>query len=202
MATTTTTSRYSVNNYSGVAIVLHWLIAVLIITNVGYAWYANGLHGMAKIPPIQIHKSIGITVLLLSLIRLAWRLIHRPPPLSAHLKPWEKWLAHAVHILFYVVMIGLPLSGWAMVSASPTIRVFPITFFGYGHWPAISALSALPHDQMKAAHDSLETAHGLLAKLIIYVLFPLHVLGALKHQFLDKDNELARMLPFLQRKAV
>lgn len=191
MATTPHPDRYST-----VAILLHWLIAALIITNVGYAWYANGLHGSLKVPPLQIHKSIGITVLLLTLVRIAWRLVNRPPPMSAHLKPWERWLARAVHVLFYVVMIGLPLTGWAMVSASPTIRIYPITFFGFGHWPAISMLSSLPHDQMKAMHETFLGAHGLLAKLIVYLLIPLHVLGALKHQIIDKDNELARMLPF------
>ncbi len=188
------------DHYNTVAVLLHWTIAVLIITNVGYAWYANALHGLQKIPPLQVHKSIGITVLLLSLARLGWRLANPPPPLSADLKPWERWLAHAVHLLFYVVMIGLPLTGWAMVSASATIKIYPITFFGFGHWPAIAPLSHLPHDQMKQAHETFETAHGLLAKLIVYLLFPLHVAGALKHQFLDKDNELARMIPFLRRR--
>ncbi|MDB5429811.1 MAG: cytochrome [Caulobacter sp.] len=186
------------DRYSTVAILLHWLIAAMIVTNVGYAWYANGLHGLEKIPPLQIHKSIGISILLLTLARLAWRLVNRPPPMPADLKPWERLLARTVHVLFYVVMIGLPLTGWAMVSASPTIKIYPINFFGYGHWPAIQALSSLPHDQMKQAHGTFETAHGLLAKLIVYLLIPLHIAGALKHQFIDKDNDLARMLPFLR----
>jgi cytochrome b561 len=184
--------------YSAVAMLLHWLIAALIITNVGYAWYANGLHGLAKIPPLQVHKSIGITILLLSLLRLGWRLVNPPPPMSADLKPWERILAKTVHVLFYVVMIGMPLTGWATVSASATIRIYPITFFGWGHWPAISVLTHLPLDQMKQAHETFLTVHELLAKLIVYVLFPLHVLGALKHQFLDRDHELGRMIPFLK----
>lgn len=187
------------DRYSAVAVLLHWTIAVLIVVNVGYAWYADGLHGPAKAAPLQVHKSIGIIVLILSFARLGWRLANPPPPLNAHLKPWEKVLAEAVHFLFYLVMIALPLTGWAMVSASPTIKIFPITFFGFGHWPAIAPLADLPRPQMKEAHEAFEAAHHLLAKVIVYGLIPLHVLGALKHQVLDKDNELARMIPFLRR---
>ncbi|MDQ0466680.1 cytochrome b561 [Caulobacter ginsengisoli] len=184
--------------YSGVAMTLHWLIAAAILTNVGIAWYFNSLEGLAKMPAMQIHKSLGITILLLSLIRLAWRLFKPPPPLKADLKPWERWLAEAVHCLFYLVMIALPLTGWATVSASPLIHVYPINMFGLFHWPEIAPLTNLPKDQMHAAKETFEAVHGLLAKLIVYILFPLHVLGALKHQFLDRDHELGRMIPFLK----
>ena len=188
----------SQTRYSGVAMTLHWLIAIAIITNVGLAWYANSLHGLAKMPTLQIHKSLGITILLLSLIRLAWRLFKPPPPFNADLKPWERRLAEAVHFLFYLVMIAMPLTGWATASASPLIHVYPINMFGLFHWPEITALSQLPPDQMHTAKETFESVHGLLAKLIVYVLFPLHVLGALKHQFLDRDHELGRMIPFLK----
>ncbi|MDP1961297.1 MAG: cytochrome b [Reyranella sp.] len=187
--------------YSTVAIILHWAIAALLIWNVGLAWYANELEGAAKIGPLQLHKPIGITILLLTLVRIGWRFAKAPPPLSAHLKTWEKHLAKVVHVLFYVVLLALPLTGWAMVSASKLITVFPIDMFGLFHWPAISALSNLPTTELKETHELFEDAHHLLAKVIIYGLIPLHVLGALKHQFLDKDNELARMIPFLARKA-
>jgi cytochrome b561 len=184
--------------YSGVAMALHWLIAALILTNVGVAWYFLTLHGLAKMPVVQIHKSIGITVLLLSFVRLGWRLFKPPPALKPDLKPWERWLAEAVHFLFYLVMIALPLTGWAMVSATPLIHVFPINMFGLFHWPEMTWLSSLPPDQMKSANETFKAAHELLAKLIVYGLFPLHVIGALKHQFLDRDHELGRMIPFLK----
>lgn len=87
-----------------------------------------------------------------------------------------------------------------MVSASKLITVYPIDMFGLFDWPALSFLTNLPADQMKATHELLEEAHHLIAKVIVYGLVPLHVLGALKHQFIDKDNELARMIPFLARK--
>lgn len=188
----------SQTRYSGVAMTLHWLIAAAIVTNVGIAWYANTLHGLAKMPSMQIHKSLGITILLLTAARLAWRLFKKPPEMRADLKPWERWLAHAVHALFYLTMVALPLTGWAMVSATPLIHVYPINMFGLFHWPEIASLANLPHDQMHAAHETFESAHGLLAKLIVYVLIPLHILGALKHQFLDRDHELGRMIPFLK----
>lgn len=186
--------------YSTVAIILHWLIAALLVWIVLLGWEAGDLQGSAKIAPLQLHKPLGITVLLLTLARLGWRLTHRPPAISAHLKPWEHRLAKAVHWGFYVILLALPLTGWAMVSASKLITVYPIDMFGLFDWPALSFLTNLPADQMKATHELLEEAHHLIAKIIVYVLTPLHVLGALKHQFIDKDNELARMIPFLARK--
>lgn len=187
--------------YSAVAILLHWTIAVLLVVAVGLAWYSDELKGAEKIALLQLHKPVGISILVLTVIRLGWRLIHKPPPLSPHLKPWERVLAHAVHWGFYAILLALPLSGWAMVSASKLITVYPINF-GLFHWPALSFLTNLPADQLKPTHEALEQAHNLIAKVIIYGLIPLHILGALKHQFLDKDNELARMIPLLARKDI
>ena len=183
--------------YSGVAMGLHWLIALLLIGNIGVAWYFNTLHGAAKIEPVQLHKSIGITVLVLSLARLAWRIASPPPPLPAYLVGWERLLAEAVHIGFYVIMLGLPLTGWALTSASPLIHVFPIVLFHVVPWPAIGPLTSLPPDQMKLAHGAATAAHHLLGKLA-YLLIVLHVAGALKHQFISRDDVVARMVPFLK----
>jgi cytochrome b561 len=184
--------------YNAGAIVMHWTIALLLLTNIGLAWWFNTLHGEAKVEPMQLHKSIGITVLMLSVVRLGWRLAVPPPALSPTLQPWERWLAHTVHALFYVVMIGMPLTGWAFTSASPLIHVFPIVLFHMVPWPALAPLTNLPHAQMKEAHDLSLAGHHLLAKLA-YGLIAVHLAGALKHQFFDNDNELARMLPFLRR---
>jgi cytochrome b561 len=176
---------------------LHWLIAGLILYNIWLGWTFDDLKGAAKLAAIQPHKAIGIVVLVLSVLRLVWRLINRPPPLSAHLKPWEKALAHVVHWAFYVFMIGMPLTGWAMVSASKRIKVFPIDMFGLFNWPAIAPLTNLPREQMRAVHEALEQAHTGYVLWLGYALIALHVVGALKHQFLDRDGELGRMLPFL-----
>lgn len=186
------------SRYSAVAMTFHWVIAALIISNVALAWTANELPRQEAAGLMAWHKTFGITILILSLGRLAWRLSHRPPPFSPHLKPWERWLAHTVHWGFYVLMIGLPLTGWALSSASPLIKVYPIDMYGLFHWPAIGPLASLPPAEMKAAHETWEEVHHLLAKVLVYGLVPLHILGALKHQFLDKDNELGRMIPFLK----
>ena len=186
------------DRYSAVAIALHWTIALLILGNIGIAWYFNTLHGMAKLPMIALHQSIGLSVLVLCVARLTSRLAVPPPPLPAYVKGWERWLAIAVHVGFYVIMIGLPLTGWAMRSASPLHLILPIKLFGLP-WPAIGPLASLPADQMKSAEHLFEAAHGLLGKLA-YALIVLHVAGALKHQFISRDDVVARMVPFLKRK--
>ena len=186
--------------YNTVAMLLHWLIAALILTNISVAWYFDELKGLAKIPPLQLHKSIGITVLILSVLRLAWRLINPPPKMPDTVKGWERFLAVAVHVLFYVVMIGLPLSGWFMVSASRLIHTYPITLFGLFEWPAIGPLTTLPPAQMRETRETLEEIHELLGKLA-YALIVLHVGAALTHQFIRRDAINARMIPFLKAPA-
>lgn len=183
--------------YNAVAMSLHWLIAALIVTNILIAWYFNTLNGPTKIPPLQLHKSIGITVLILSAARLAWRFISPPPPLPASVTGWQRAAAHVTYVLFYVIMLGLPLSGWAMVSASALIRVYPITLYGLIPWPTIEPLAQLPHDQMKSVHKAFLLTHGLLGKLT-YGLIVLHVAAALRHLILLRDGVVARMVPFLR----
>ncbi|MDB5480097.1 MAG: cytochrome [Caulobacteraceae bacterium] len=178
------------------AMTLHWLIAALIVTNIGLAWYFNSLNGLPKIPPVQLHKSFGITILLLSLARLAWRIVSPPPPLPASLSRWERMAASTVYVLFYGVMIGMPLSGWALTSASLIIRFEPIKLFGTIPWPAIGPLTHLPAPAMKQTHDTFVTVHGLLADLA-YGLIVVHVAAALRHLVLLRDGVMGRMVPFL-----
>ena len=186
--------------YNGVAMALHWLIAALLVTNIAVAWYFNTLTGLPKIAPVQWHKSIGITVLLLSLARLAWRMISPPPPLPPTVIGWPRRVAGAVYVLFYVVMIGLPLSGWALSSASLIIRFKPILLYGLVEWPAIAPLSHLPPAPMKQAHEAFVAVHGILGKLA-YVLIALHVGAALRHWLMLKDGVMGRMVPFLKAPA-
>lgn len=188
------------SRYSTVAILLHWAIAALLVWTVLLAWQAEDLKGAAKIAVLQLHKPLGITIMLLTLLRIGLRFVYPAPPMGEHLKPWEKTLAKSVYGLFYVLMIAVPFTGWATVSASALIQQFPINMFGLFDWPAITPLYEMAAEPRHARHEQLEDVHKLLAKVIIYGLIPLHVLGALKHQFLDKDNELAKMIPFLARK--
>jgi len=187
------------DRYSHVAIALHWTIAILLLSNIGIAWYFNTLHGMARLSPIALHQSIGLTVLVLSVARLVWRLVNPPPKLPGYVTGWEKLLSTVVHWSFYVVMIGLPLTGWAMRSASPLHHILPIKLF-FIPWPAIGPLASTAPDQAKSAEHLFEAAHGLLGKLA-YGLIVLHVAGALKHQFISRDDVVARMIPILKRRA-
>jgi cytochrome b561 len=193
-----TPARAPRSTYSSVAITLHWLIALGILTNIALAWYFGALKGAEAIPPIQLHKSIGITVLLLTLIRIGWRLLHRAPTLPEHMPTWEKWAAKATHFVFYLLMLGLPLSGWAMVSASPLIKVHPTVLYGVIPWPSFPALPSDP-DQLHAARKLFGKTHELLG-WVAYASIALHVAAALKHQLIDRDDVLARMIPFLRRK--
>ncbi len=108
--------------YNSVAQLLHWLTALAIIALLAIGWIMTDLpSGSAKFSLFQLHKSIGITVLLFTLVRLAWRLTHTAPPLPAGMTALQKKLAGAVHAVFYLLMVGMPLSGWIMVSASPLL---------------------------------------------------------------------------------
>lgn len=179
--------------YSAVAIVLHWLIAAAIVFQVIIAWRMGGGRTPEGFALVQLHKSIGITILLLSLVRLAWRLTHRPPPLPAGMATWEKVLAKVAHIGLYVIMIGLPITGWIMVSAS-RIQV-PTLLYGVIPWPHVPGLAHLAEPAKSAWHGFGETGHEVLT-WGAYALVALHVAGALKHQLFSKDEPvLAHMVP-------
>ncbi len=114
------------SSYNAVAKALHWLIAYAIIAMLIIGWTMKSMaNGSDKFALFQLHKSLGITILALSLIRLLWRLIHQAPPLPAKMPTWEKFAARGTHWLFYILIIGMPLTGWAIVSSStrniPTI---------------------------------------------------------------------------------
>jgi cytochrome b561 len=173
--------------YSGVAIALHWLIAAAIIGQVVLGVRMADLpNGLAKFELFQLHKSVGLTILLLSLVRLAWRLTHRPPPYAPGVKGWQRGLATAVHTSFYVLIIAIPLTGWVAVSASPL--GIPTLLWDVVPWPH------LPMARSEAVAEGVGSAHVWLVRLTV-VLLLLHVAGALKHQFLDRDGTLWRMIP-------
>src|SRR6201996_3289907 len=170
--------------YATVAIALHWLIALAIAAQVSLAWRFEGDHSPTGFALTQLHKSIGITVLLLSVLRLGWRLVNPPPPEPSGLKPWERGLSQTVHWGFYVIMIGMPLTGWIMVSASKT--AIPTLLFGTIPWPNLPGFAAMAPGAKHAWHEIGENGHGLLA-WGTYGLFVLHVAGALKHQFFERN---------------
>lgn len=182
--------------YSLVSIVLHWTIAVLIALQIRGGWALDGLTGLRQFEGYQLHKSVGITILLLSLARLGWRLTHPAPPLPEHMARWEKVFARATHVAFYLLLIGTPLVGWALVSASPLN--IPTELYGALPWPHLPGLPDLDAATKKSVSGVLAFVHGRAPWLFIG-LIALHVAGALKHQFLDRDTVLWRMLPVFPR---
>ena len=181
-----------VQRYSGPAIVLHWLIAAGIVANVALAWIWPHLSDAGVRPAIDTHKSIGITVLGLAIMRLLWRLTHRPPPLPADTRRWEVGAAHSVHWLLYLLIFAMPLTGWIMDSAWKDAATHPMRLYGLVGWPRIGAVMALPPATRDRVHDLFGAAHVWLS-YAVYALFVLHVAGALKHQWLDRQRELQRM---------
>jgi cytochrome b561 len=176
------------------AILLHWLIAAGLVFQVLWAWWIDGLRNTpAFTPALHVHISAGLTLLVLILVRVAWRLTHRPPPLPAGIPIWERRLAHTAHFALYLLMLALPLSGWVMQSA----LTWPIPFWGQ-EWPHLPIFSGVSEKEGEAIHETLEEIHGSVLAWSMIGLFLLHVAGALKHQF-DGHPVLWRMVPFLPR---
>ena len=180
--------------YTTVAIVLHWLIAAAIIFQVIVGWrMGDGPKGSpTTFALFQLHKSIGFTILLLSLARLAWRLVNPAPLAPAGQPKWERLAAKAVHVGFYVIMIGLPLTGWILVSTSRV--VVPTLWWGVIPWPHLPGLPELAAGPKHAWHEVGEIGHGVLVKLT-YLLLALHLGAVAKHQVLDKDEVFPNMAP-------
>ena len=181
------------SRYATVAIVLHWLIALAIAAQVCIAWRMGGQPTPESFALIQLHKSIGITILVLSIIRLGWRLTNPPPPEPPGLARWEIVLSQTVHWGFYVIMIGMPLTGWLMVSAS-RIQI-PTLLYGAVLWPNVPGIDGLAPAAKKIWHAIGLNGHELLA-YGLYALFVLHVAGALKHQLFERDTPVfSRVAP-------
>jgi cytochrome b561 len=182
------TIRNTATRWGHVAQFLHWLIVVLIITQVILANLAEDLPlGMKKLAMFARHKSVGITILGLAVIRLLWRWANPTPLLPGTLKPYERVLATLTHAGLYVVLFAMPLTGWMMTSA----RGFPVSWFGFFQLPDF-----VPKD--KALYDAMKETHDTLA-LILYAIVFLHVAAALKHHYILKDDVLKRMLPFTNK---
>ena len=173
--------------------VLHWVVAALIVSNVVLIWCVDFFPDAMVRPVIDTHKSIGITVLGLAILRVLWRLSHKPPAMPASY-PWRDRLgAHAAHLVLYGLIFALPLSGWIHDSAFKDAAAHPLYLFGLVPWPRIGAIETMNPAQKEPFHTLWFQIHGALA-YVLYALLALHVLGALKHQLIDKEPELRRML--------
>lgn len=170
--------------YTGPAIAAHWLIAILILAAFPLGLYMHELTlSPTKLKLYSYHKWIGMTVLLLFVPRILWRLTHRPPaPLP--MPAWQHKIAEGTHHLLYLLMFLVPLSGWLMSSA----KGFQVVYFGVLPIPDLIGKD-------KELGELLEEMHEVLSWSLI-TLVGLHLAGALKHHLIDKDSTLRRMLPF------
>ena len=179
-------SDASSSRYTPAAVALHWILAALIIFNLAYGLYTVDLPlSPQKLTLFSYHKWVGITVLAIAAGRLLWRLGHPPPPLPDTMKPWEKRLAHASHTLLYVLFFAAPLTGWLFSSAAG----FQTVYLGVLPIPDLLAKNKELADVLKVMHHWINYT---MAAVIV-----LHVAAALKHHFIDRDDVLTRMLPFL-----
>jgi cytochrome b561 len=173
------------DRYTTTAIALHWILAVGILLQI---WLGFSLDDVPRGSPersawVNFHKSTGITLAVLILVRIAWRITHRPPPLPATMPAWERLAARASHALLYVCMLGAPLAGYAASNFSK----FGINYFGLVMLPPWG-----PNE--KAVYAVFNTAHKALA-LALAGLILLHVAAALKHVLVERDGLMRRMWP-------
>jgi cytochrome b561 len=179
------TFRNTKRSWGSLSRALHWIIVLLIINQWIIAERAEDLpKGPALIQALWWHKSFGITILMLAVIRLVWRWMNPVPDLTAETRPWERVLARISHVLLYGLIFALPLSGWMMSSA----RSFPVSWFGLFQLPDLVG----PSPQL---YERLLGMHHLLFSVLV-VVAALHIAGALKHHFIDRNDVLRRMLPF------
>ncbi|MDJ0920420.1 MAG: cytochrome b/b6 domain-containing protein [Henriciella sp.] len=182
------------SRYTSVAITLHWLIALAILGMIFGGWYMSDLPDGApgQYFLYQMHKSIGITILLLTVARILWRVMNPPPPLPDDMNGLEKTASHLVHVGFYALMIAMPLTGWLYSSVSIRLDV-PTVLFRVISWPDIPFVSGL---KTEAGSGAVNFVHSKLAWATLGLL-ALHVAGALKHEFSAEEGVLKRMLPGL-----
>ena len=191
-------------HYTKMAKVLHWLIAIGIFAMFALGWYMTDLPKEApkqmaydlfdwgiytwqvseEISPrsfyFNLHKSIGVTIFALILFRILWRISHKPPALLATYKAWERKLATGAHHTLYLLMVALPLSGIIMAVASK----YGIKWFG------LEFIGGLDNKPLREAFKEVHEIVGI----VILVVVSVHILGALKHKFIDKDDTLKRMM--------
>jgi cytochrome b561 len=183
---------YSTRRYTSVAIILHWVMALGIaaLAVMGLAMTHLTLGSMRLFQLYQLHKSIGITVFLAAFLRLAWRLSHRPPDLPEAMPVVEKTAAAGGHLLLYFLLFALPLTGWALVSAS--VFDIPTVLYGIVPWPDLPLFPALDDKAPIEAFLKLVHAYGAYA---LIALVAVHTAAALRHHFIIRDDVLRRMLP-------
>lgn len=177
--------RNTSHSWGSLSKLLHWVIVLMIIGQIVLAQIADDLPlGPELLATLARHKSLGMTILGLAAIRLIWRWLNPTPALPSTMKPWERGLARLAHVALYFSIFAIPLTGWMMSSA----KNYPVSWFNLFQFPNLVAPSESVYEFM---HDTHETLVG-----VMLAATAMHVIGALKHHFVDRDTVLRRMLPF------
>ena len=181
--------------YSAIAVTLHWLVAIAIIYNL---WQGLAFDDLEAQHPdqlraaVDLHKSIGITVIGLVVLRVLWKLGNPAPAPLASLKPWERKLSISTHHVLYLLMILVPLAGWLHDSAWKAAASHPLVLYGQIPWFRLPFFGGLDDAGKDHWHKIFGATHALSSKVLIGVLL-LHLAGALKHQFIDRQPQFRRM---------
>ncbi|HSN71527.1 MAG TPA: cytochrome b [Steroidobacteraceae bacterium] len=176
--------------YGAVAQLLHWSIVALVIAQFVLAEIAEDLPtGLEKLATLARHKSVGITILGLAVLRLAWRAINKTPAPPPQMPGWQRVAARISHVGLYALLFVQPLTGWLMSSA----KNYPVSWFGAVTLPDLIAPSERLFEVFEEAHE--------IGATLLFVLAGIHAAAALKHHFVDRDDVLRRMLPWPQRES-
>lgn len=173
-----------VERYDHIAMALHWLMALLIFVVFPLGVYMHELPlSPTKLQLYSYHKWMGITVLLLAMLRVFWRATHTPPPLPESTRNWEKVVSHATHLALYALLFAVPLSGWLMSSA----KGFQTVWFSVLPLPDLVGKDKALAELLTSVHQGLN--------LFLLLLVGMHIAAAIKHKLIDRDQILERMLP-------
>lgn len=189
-----TASPIARTRYDTVAATLHWLMAALVIVQLALGWtFSDMARGETRDAVFAWHRTVGFALLALALLRLGWRLGHRPPPFPTTMPAWERTLARTSHLLFYALLIALPLTGWVYVSSGGTAaRTGQTTLINDIAFPILPGLPRAWHGLSATVHEWL--VWGLCVLLIV------HVAAALKHHVFSSPPGVGGRLPPLPRR--
>jgi cytochrome b561 len=177
-------------------VIFHWTVAGLILFQIWWGWRTGRLPvGYEKLEAYEVHSQAGLLIFVLTLLRMTWRLMIPGPVNDADKPGWQSRAAHLTHVALYACLLGLPLSGWAMLSA--TAREQDLSVAGVAPWPQLP-LGMLPEAYRWVIEAWAEQVHfGFI--ILLLVLIPLHVGATVKHEFVDRDDVLRGMLPGVRR---
>lgn len=170
------------SHYTRTAVALHWSMAGLVFSALFMGWTMTGMEiSPSRVKVYNYHKWIGVTVLTLAIMRIVWRLTHRVPPLPV-MPRWQRIAAHAGHGLLYLLLLAVPVAGWIFSNASG----YPVVYLGKLPLPDLVERNRELAQVWLQVHETLA--------ITLAVLVTVHVLAAVQHQFIARDNTLRRML--------